>query len=199
MWFYVMIKCCARIIQKYNDILYFQFTWTSRGCLITCSHNRLSRWTAATARKRSRQTIRNGESKNVPTIRNGSVYDKCMYSAPPLFATPLICHPHLSPTICQSPIRHHVISPFNLPPAPSHLANQSHAQTVDFAIEIPRYFTNLPLCANFSVLDANICEHIERVYCTLDNFSWRISPERIYLARLLQPGEILLENFWIKT
>ena len=45
----------------------------------------------------------------------------------PLFATPLICHPRLSPTICQSPIRHHVISPFNLPPSPSHFANQSRA------------------------------------------------------------------------
>ena len=69
-----------------------------------------------------------------------------VYSAPPLFATPLICHPRLSPTICQSPIRHHVISPFNLPPAPSHFANQSRAQTVHFAIEIPHYFASLPLC-----------------------------------------------------
>ena len=82
------------------------------------------------------------------TITNGR--ELMIYSAPPLFATPLICHPHLSPTICQSPIRHHVISPFNLPPAPSHFANQSHAQTVHFAIEIPHYFANQPLCTNFS-------------------------------------------------
>ena len=75
-----------------------------------------------------------------------------VYSAPPLFATPLICHPRLSPTICQSPIRHHVISPFSLPPAPSDFANQSHAQTVHFAIEIPHYFANLPLCIIISYI-----------------------------------------------
>ena len=46
----------------------------------------------------------------------------------------------------------------------------------------------------FQEEDAN-----EHIYCSLDNFSWGISPERIYLAHLFQPGEILLENFWIKT
>ena len=75
-----------------------------------------------------------------------------IYSAPPLFITPLICHPRLLPTICQSPIFHHVISTFNLLPAPSHFANQSHAQMVHFAIGIPHYFANLPLCTNFSKL-----------------------------------------------